>query len=203
MLVSGAFKRTLAAGATAAAVSGCTHTVVPPAEVAQPTRVFLLDHGRTSSIVIPHDGALARYSYGEWRWYALGEHGPLRGSGALLSDTQAALGRRVFDAQPTVADVRATIDVPIQATWEIEVPATEARRLDSELSAIFRRASEVVHSAPARLRFVPHPEPYSLGHNSNHVTADWLRRMECRVDVDGPLSRWSVIERERTDPGEG
>jgi len=40
--------------------------------------------------------------------------------------------------------------------------------------------------------FVPHPHNYTYFHNSNHVTAGWLRELGC--DVRGPAvdSRWEV-----------
>lgn len=189
------------AGVLAATASGCTHTVVPPAATEQPVSVFLLDHGRTSSLVLPHEGALARYSYGEWAWYARNRTGVFRASGALLSDSRAALGRSILDAEPTLADVRAATAVPIESAWEIEVPAARVRALDAELDALFQRHSaEAVNNPRVALRFVPHPEPYSLGHNSNHMTAAWLRRVECRVETRGPYSSWRV-ERPRERDG--
>lgn len=181
-------------GAILACAGGCTHRVEPPAGVASPTSVYLVDHGRTASVVLPHDEALVRYSYGEWQWYALNRTGPFRGSGALWSDTHGTLGRDVFEAQRTLDAVRAAIRLPVQNAWELEVERVHARALASELDALFRRASgEAVYNPLMGQTFVPHPEPYSLRHNSNHVAADWLRRLGCRVEMHGPFSRWRVV----------
>ena len=66
----------LAAGLLAATLTGCVTVVRPPAAPADPVEVYLLDHGRTPSLVLPGgDGGSTRWAYGDWRWYALGEHG--------------------------------------------------------------------------------------------------------------------------------
>lgn len=172
---------------------GCTHTVVPPTGLAEPATVFLLDHGRTSSLVLPHDGRYARYAYGEWDWYALNRTGVLRASGTLFSDTEAAVGRRVFAAVPDPSAIRRATRVPAERAWAIRVPAGRVERLAAELDALFRaQADEAVANPLMALTFVPHPAPYSLTHNSNHMTATWLRRLECRVVTRGPFSRWEV-----------
>lgn len=174
-------------------LGGCTHTVESPSGAALPATVFLLDHGRTSSLVLPHDGRYARYSYGEWDWYAHNRTGALRASGTLFSDTEAAVGRRIFTARPTVGAVRRATRVPAEHAWVIRVPAARVERLATELDALFRaQADEAVHNPRMALTFVPHPAPYSLTHNSNHMTAIWLRRLGCRVVIRGPLSRWEV-----------
>ncbi len=180
--------------ATMMALGGCAHTVVPPSEVERPSEIFLLDHGRTSSLVLPDGDALVRYAYGEWDWYVRNRTGVVHGSGALFVGSEAALGRRRVEADPNLAAVRAAVAVPVESAWAIEVPADEARALATELGRLFeRRPHEPVENPRVALQFVPHPDAYSLGHNSNHVTASWLRRMECRVDTNGPLSRWRVL----------
>lgn len=193
MVAATLFRRVCAGLLAIGLMSGCTHTVVPPTGVESPTQIFLLDHGRTSSVVLPHSEGLVRYAYGEWAWYARNRTGVVRGSGALLRDSRGALGRRRFDAEPETAAVRAAVAVPIEAVWAIEVPADSARTLAAELDALFqRRAEHAVANPRVVLRLVPHPDAYSVAHNSNHMTASWLRRMECRVDMNGPWSHWQV-----------
>lgn len=172
---------------------GCTHTVESPGSAASPATVFLLDHGRTSSLVLPREGSYARYSYGEWDWYAHNRTGVLRASGTLFSDSEAAVGRRIFTAESSAAAVRRATGVPAEQAWAIRVPAARAERLAAELDALFRKqADQAVNNPRMALTFVPHPAPYSLTHNSNHMTAIWLRRLECRVITRGPFSRWEV-----------
>ncbi len=187
--------RLIAAGLGVLGAGGCTHTVVAPDARDEPAKVFLLDHGYTSSLVLPHGTRLARYSYGDWDWYARNRSGVLRASGTLFSDSEAGIGRRVFSAPSTVAAVRRSTPVPVEHAWAIRVPAGRAARLEADLSDLFRRRSGEARVNPlAALTFVPHPEPYSLRHNSNHMTASWLRRLGCRVMTRGPFSRWEVVE---------
>jgi hypothetical protein len=76
-------------------LSGCTTVVVPPARVAEPARVALLDHGRHASLVLKTaESGMVRYAYGDWDWYAQGTTGAIEGSAAVLWPTRAALGRR-------------------------------------------------------------------------------------------------------------
>jgi hypothetical protein len=78
----------------AIAPMGCTTKVIPPANLAEPRKVFLLDHGRTPSLVLTtDDGTMVRYVYGDWRFYALMETGPLSAVAAVLWPTRGTLGR--------------------------------------------------------------------------------------------------------------
>src|SRR5688572_25859227 len=81
--------------ATLLFLAGCTTTIVPPSAVAEPARVAVLDHGRHTSLLVelPGEGAMVRYAYGDWRWYALGQTGVLEGI-AALSGNKSALGRK-------------------------------------------------------------------------------------------------------------
>ena len=182
--------------AVAALLAACTHVVTPPSPGPDAAGVFLLDHGRTSSLVLPRDAGLARYSYGDWDWYALNRKGPLRGSGILLGPTDAGIGRGELPPRGTAAGVARAVRVPVERAWRIEVPAGRAAALGGSLEALFARDGvERVANPLYGQTFVPHPQPYySLGHNSNHVTAGWLRRLGCRVRMRGIWSSW-VVER--------
>lgn len=177
----------------AALLAGCAHTVEPPRDVAEPVPVFLLDHGRHASIVLPRSDGLVRYAYGEWEWYALDRTGPLRALDTLLLPTPAALGRRILPGPPTLEAVRTQVRVPIEHAWRIEVERARARALDDSLTALFEDNLETrVEQSRYDLELVRHPDAYSLGHNSNHVVADWLRALGCRVDTRGPGSAWRL-----------
>ena len=169
--------------------------VVPPTDVARPVPVFLLDHGRTSSVVLPHGSGLARYAYGDWNWYALNRTGPLRASGTLLGPTQATVGRAVFGARRTETAVAGATRIPVEAAWRIDVEAPRAEALERALDELFtRNAERATYNALYAQTFVPHPDPYAMWHNSNHVTAEWLRRLGCEVDMNGWWSSWRVRE---------
>jgi len=175
------------------AVSACTHTVIAPARPEQPRAAFLLDHGRHASLVLERADGITRYSYGHWSYYAENRTGLFRASGTLFGNDRAALGRRHFAGAAELDIVRHRVRVPVEAAWRIDVPAARAAALIDELDILFEAgAPERIDNRLYDLEFVPHPDPYHLGHNSNHVIGEWLRRLGCRVDMSGPLSSWHV-----------
>ncbi|MGE5610958.1 MAG: hypothetical protein ACM359_17035 [Bacillota bacterium] len=170
---------------------GCTNVITPPPPPVDPVTVYLLDHGRHPSLVLPRtDGKLTRYTYGQWNWYALGHTGVFQALGALFIPSQAGLGRREFDStslQPILQ-----LD-PADHTYAIQVERAAADRLRDKLDSMFQANISTLHvNEPYHLDFVHDPEKYWFFHNSNHVTCDWLREMGCRVKGSGLLSDWKV-----------
>ena len=53
------------------------------------------------------------------------------------------------------------------------------RALEQRFSA---RLDSIVYSPVHQLYFVKDDEPYGVGHNCNHFTAQWLERLGCRVE---------------------
>lgn len=182
-------------------LTGCTSTItVPAAAPEDPVPVYLLDHGRHSSIVLPRsEDDLVRYAYGDWEWYAQMRTGPLRAFPTLLVRGQATLGRREFPGPRTTANVRRQVRIFIQDMWELEVEREAADALRGRLDGLHDEHRDTLEfNQLYDLEFVHHPEPYSLMHNSNHVTAQWLRELGLDVRMRNVLSRWRVIEA-RTD----
>ena len=176
-------------------LAGCTATIVPPAQVSEPRTVYLLDHGRTSSLVLPTDDGMIRYAYGEYRWYALEHTGALRASGAMLWPTQATLGRNVIDATTGPATIHRHVRVGIDTIHSVEVEAEHVRELLDRLADEFDAgaAADRVVFTPARdLAFVPTTPRYHLFHNSNHASAHWLEALGCEVRGPTVLSTWRV-----------
>jgi len=64
-------------------------------------------------------------------------------------------------------------DAPRQKVEELE------RALEQRFSA---RLDSIVYSPVHELYFVKDDEPYGVGHNCNHFTAQWLERLGCRVE---------------------
>lgn len=183
--------------------AACTTVIHPPASPADPVEVYLLDHGRTPSLVLPvlaatgdsatvADGML-RYAYGDWRWYALERKTSGHGVAALLWPTLGALGRQALAGPPGEAAVRAGVEVEIETLHPLTVEAAEVAALAARLDALFRGALETRVEAPGSgLSFVHHPEPYTFLHSSNRVVAEWLRELGCRVRGTALLSRWRL-----------
>lgn len=181
--------------AAVAATSACTTRLTPPPEPAVPVPVFLLDHGRHASLVLPGaGGGTVRYSYGDWRYYARGITGLRSGAAAVLWPTAAGLGRRELEAAPMELDIRLALRVGVDTVLAFRVEegrvAALRARLDSLHAAGRERAQ--LYNATYDLEFAHHPRRYWLGHNSNQVVAAWLR--ELGVGTRGPaiLSDWRV-----------
>lgn len=177
------------------AAVACTVQITPPESPIRPVTVLLLDHGRHASLVLPHGelGAV-RYSYGEWRYYALNRTGFRSGAAALLWPTQAALGRRVLGGETSVEDVRQTLRVATDSIYLIPADGGLVRELLGELEALFSLgAVDTVHeSAVFNLDFVPHPESYFFFRNSNAMVARWLRRLGATTRGVPVLSSWHL-----------
>jgi len=174
--------------------ASCATVVTPPAAPADPYAVFLLDHGRSSSLVLPRpDGRAVRYAYGDWAWYALGRTGVTEGSAALLWPSRAALGRRELPGPPTGPVIREQVAVEIDRLYELTVERGDVEQLAASLEATYEMNLHTrVHNPAADLEFVHHPRPYTGFHNSNTVVADWLRDLGCRVEGPRLFASWRV-----------
>lgn len=176
-------------------LAGCGYTLIPPALPSNPTRVFLLDHGRHSSLVLPTGSEMIRYSYGDWDWYALNKRGIQAANRALLLSSPAALGRQKFYSVPQEESVRRAVQVNIENIISIMVESDRVNLLNTRLEHFFAENRQHIHHNPGYgLEFVPHPVPYSLSHNSNEVVAQWLRELGVEVRGGGPFSRWKLTE---------
>jgi hypothetical protein len=173
---------------------GCTTHIEPPANVREPVTVYLLDHGRTSSLVIPNDdGGMVRYVYGDWTWYALADTGLWNGIQALGWPTQGTLGRQALPGLAAGQDIVELVSVPSENVYAVVVERSAARALRHELDQIHRDyAQTLVVNKQYGLDFVHHPQPYTYFRNSNHMVADWLQRLGCRVRGPAFASRWRV-----------
>lgn len=184
-------------------LSGCAGRVTPPADLDDPRTVFLIDHGRHASLVLPREeGGIARYSYGEWGWYVLGKRGVLAGLSALLWPTPGGLGRQIHDdveAPPIPASVTPE---GRQAVYALPAEAQRVDALRGRLDSHFESPDDdPVYSRMYGLFFVPYPRDYWAGHQSNLVAAAWLRELGIEVKGSAWLSRWRVPSQERVPGG--
>jgi hypothetical protein len=175
------------------ALSGCGTTVIPPRSPHEPVTVFLLDHGRTPSLVLPIDDQMVRYAYGDWQWYALGKTGAIQGLAALLLPTRGTLGRKVLDGPADIRAIDQQVLVGIDRAYAISVPRADVRSLHAKLDEVFDANLETrVMNERADLEFVHHPRQYCYLHNSNHAVAGWLRDLGCRTRGLSLESAWKV-----------
>ena len=170
-------------------------TVVPPTRPADPATVFLVDFGRTPSLVLTvGDNRMVAYAYGDWAYYALRKQGAIDSVAALLWPTQGALGRKEMTGPATADTIRRGIGAEIQQLYEFEVEQQALERLQARLDRLHHdQASTATHSYG--MTFVHHPEPYTYWSNSNHTTADWLKDLGCEIRGPAFSSWWRVRPR--------
>lgn len=182
-----------------ALLSSCTTTIVPPSPVERPQSVFVLDHGRHTSLVLPRPDGFVRYAYGDWDWYAEAQTGVREATRAVFWPTTAALGRGLIQGARTHIDIRRGIPVEIEELHEVQADADDVDRLHASLEDIYRaNFSDIKYNIHYGLAFVPHPDPYTLSNNSNHRVAQWLRQLGCRIQGTAFWARWKVNK----DPGQ-
>lgn len=188
----------------AALALGCTTRVYPPRHLADPVSVFLIDYGRTPSLVLPADGdGMVRYVYGDWRYYALADTGGFSGPAALLWPTPGTLGRGELPGAVTAETVEARAG-PVEYIYTMQVERDKAASLRQALDGIFEQHADSRRYNPRYdLVFVHHDRKYTYFYNSNHMTADWLRQLGCEVRGPAFQSRWRVGARPAGRTGDG
>lgn len=181
-------------------LSGCTTVIVPPPQSANTVRVYVLDHGRHASLLLPaNEGGAVRYSYGDWDYYVLRKTRLSNGLRALFRPTPAALGRQALPkidpaADDVVEQLHARLAVELLAAHAVPVPRAAAdallNRLEGEFAAAARNGR--ARWPDDNVYFVPHPVDYTLSHNSNHMVGQWLDEMGCKVRGRPVLSDWRI-----------
>ena len=182
---------------TSSFVTSCiTTTLQPPADPVNPRAVFLIDHGRHSSLVISRsDGELVRYAYGDWRYYADQDTSLASGAAALFWPTPATLARAELNGPAEIEVLRGQLRVGVQDIHVFDVSGEAADRVAAELDSLHVQGVLEHQYVPAYdMTFAPHPTPYTWLSNSASVLASWLEQMG--VEVEGPqlFASWRVAE---------
>lgn len=188
--------RAFIAASSIGVLAGCAATtIVPPAAPSDPVPVFILDHGRHTTLVLPHPQGMARYAYGDWAWYAQVDTGVVEASRALLWPSPAAFGRRLLNGPPTAAAVRREVRVGIEHLHAVTVEAQRAEALRKELDArFFAGEGRRFENRAYDLTFVPDPQRYTVWRNSNHKVAEWLRQLGCSIRGGPFWAHWRVLD---------
>lgn len=175
-------------------LSGCAGRLIPPEAPVAPVTVYLLDHGRHASLVLPRrEGGVVRYSYGEWRWYVEGERHLLAGASALLWPTASGLGRGIHEATSDRVALSGLAPEGLEQVYLLVAEEARVVALKSRLDAYFEAPGVTpVYSAEFDLSFVPYPRAYWLTHQSNLVIARWLRSLGVEVRGIPWLSNWRL-----------
>jgi hypothetical protein len=167
-------------------------TVTPPSSLSEPTPVFLMDFGTTSSLVLTvNDERMVAYVYGDWNYYALRNQSAFDGVNALLWPSQGTLGRKEIAGRPRVDTIRHGIGSDVQEIYAFAVERSAVDYLQQELDRIYVNGLDMAVNAYG-MTFVHHPQMYTYWSNSNHMTAAWLGSLGCRIHGPAFGSRWRV-----------
>jgi len=175
----------------------CSVSVVVPeaATIAVPRPLFLLEHGRHTSLVLTRsDGAMLRFAYGDWRWYAQNDTGLRQAIPVLFLHTQAALGRQALPAPALAETIRVHSHVQIAHIHRLYASAPRVDALIERLESRFDATRDtLIRSQLYGLEFVYDPEPYRVSYNSNHAVAGWLGELGIEVRGNPIAGRWRFI----------
>lgn len=182
---------TLIVGIVLLGVIGCATIVTPPRDVQDPATVYLVDYGRHSSLVLPHDeNSMIEYAFGEWRWFALNDTGLLAACRALCWASTGTLGRRLIS---TVDSAKFEAWFPGVILFDIQVEREAANAMARLLNDRWlNHEADAVYNADYDFHFVPVPQRYHVFRNCNPVVAGWLRDLDCRVRGPALLSKWRL-----------
>lgn len=176
------------------ALAGCSARIVPPPAPLDPVSVWVLDHGRHSSLLLPSEDGINRYSWGDWQWYAEGVTGLRSGLNALFAPSASALGRQRMPGATDLRSALSRMSVGVADSTELHVEAEDAKRLRASLDARFDTATQRRYNADFDLLFIADPRPYSLADNSNRRVAEWLTELGCEIRGNPVLSGWRLAD---------
>ncbi len=161
---------------------GCTPRIIPPAMPQNAVPIYVADYGRHTSIVLPDEkGGLVEFSWGDYRWFAENHMRAGDAIAALFWSSGSTLGCR---------------HIPAELPHDELMIALSAKRLlrflaDADQAAALRKLlidqfnlhrDSMIYNNERQFYFVRDDGHYWLAHNCNHLTANWLRMLGCRVD---------------------
>ncbi len=159
-------------------LSGCTSTVTPPVDPADPVTVYLVQEASHVGLVFPvGDGRWTEYGYGDWDWYAAMHTSWYHVFDTILWPTSGCLGRRRFETHGRFVAVH-----PPSNHAAIRVARADADALVASFERVFERHdADRLDNPTWRMTFVPADRGYWFGYNCYDAAADWLRALGCRV----------------------
>ena len=157
----------------------CAIHVTPPPSPADPTTVYVVDHGDTARLLLPREddpeAPFVEYAYGDWKWYARDQGNPLYGMIVFFVPTQGTLARREYASDPH------------DSLWgehilPIDVERTRAEALVRSLDERFQSEIDTLHVNESRgLDFVKDDRGYWVFNQSSTTIARWLRELGCKT----------------------
>jgi hypothetical protein len=165
--------------------TGCAPRITPPPSPSHPVTVFVADYGRHSSLLLPDKrGGLVEFAWGDYAWFAQNHTGSGNAFSALFWSDGSGLGIRRLPIIPGYDELKKTLDAKRLLCFP--APADKAKTLREHLAAqIDLHDGQMIYSSKNKMYFVHDDDHYWLAHNCNHVTAEWLRELGCKVE--GPI----------------
>jgi hypothetical protein len=172
--------------------AGCTTTVIPPTRPVDPVTVYLTDYGRHSSILLPtDDNEYTEYAFGDWKFFAEGHTHWWTAIRATLGSPRSTLGRREIAYPGNDLEFRKKLRCVRLMKFQTSKQAADVLALN--LDRPFRISTiEPVASTYSKLNHVYDDTHYWGCHNCNHVTAEWLRQLDCQVHGFAILSTFEA-----------
>jgi hypothetical protein len=166
------------------AATGCAPVIVPPATASNDAvPVLVADYGYHSTLILPRSGGsgMIEYAYGDWTYFGQNQKSVGTALHALMASDQATMGRRMLDREVNQPGLKEALGA--KAILRFDAPREKVEQLERALEKRFStRLDSIVYSPAHQLYFVKDDEPYGVGHNCNHFTAQWLARLGCRVE---------------------
>jgi hypothetical protein len=163
---------------------GCAPVIIPPATAAKDAvTVLVADYGYHSTLILPRSGGggMIEYAYGDWTYFGQNQKGIGNALHALVASDQATMGRRMLDREVNQPGLKDALGA--RTVLRFDAPREKVEALERALEQRFSaRLDSIVYSPVHQLYFVKDDEPYGVGHNCNHFTAQWLTRLGCRVE---------------------
>ncbi len=178
-------------------LTGCSGTIHPPTSPANPVTTYVANYGKHSAVILPDPstGGYVEWAFGDWNYFALGHTGLKDALSALFTSPQSTLGRRVVPPQPDDDALKQALEANglLRITVSSDRSAALMKKLDERYQ---KNINSLIHSTYSHMDNVKDSEHYWGLHNCNHLTAQWLRELGCKVDG---LTIWSDFKLSNTD----
>jgi predicted small lipoprotein YifL len=184
---------------TLASLCGCGARMIPPASPADPVTIYVTDYGRHSSVLFPGDEPkqLVEFAFGDWDFFAREQKDAFTMMRIIVWSRGSALGRRFVEADDP-NDLRTMLGCESIVSMQVERDKANAVRDRINQRYESRRDTEI-YGEKSRLFFVRDDRHWNLCHNCNHVTAQWLREMDVRIEGWPVTSRLTLGEARAPD----
>jgi hypothetical protein len=175
-----------------ALLSGCSARIIPPAHVADPVPVFVADYGRHSSILLPdEDGKLLEFAWGDYEWFAVNHNNAGDALAALFWSHGSTMGIRWLATAPQRRDLREVVGC--DRLMRFCASGKKAAALRKQLTErVNRHLDTMVFNPWTDFAMVRDDEHYAMWHNCNHLTAEWVRQLDCDVKGTALLSHFEL-----------